>query len=270
MPALARSLAAPCAALAACTAPADSGVPDDSQVPDAGIEAVEVLSVPDGPGDLELAPDGRVLIATRWGSDVLAWDPATDETDTVHHAVSGLQGVAWDPGYERLWAAVSDNIWGSLGWLDEGNYVAISSEAVDGTPIRLPEDVALAPDGSLVAVDSSMGNLLRADTSTGVATATPITVGNPRALCFHGGDLIVGGADGVYRVDPHGGAATLLDARPARGVLSWEGILLADNDDDGVFVVGGGRVGGTELLGPGPMLGRNGILYVSDIAGDWL
>jgi hypothetical protein len=252
---------------------------DDSDAPETGVEDSEpvgdatfeqLLYVDDGPGDLDLSADGRVLVVTRYGGHVLAWTPGSDGTDTVERSIAGLEGI-WVRGGETIWAASSDGgIVGAVGALEDSELQAIATQADDGTLFRYPRDLALAPDGRLVMVDATVAALFVTDPKTGATSWSPLAIASPRRLLFVGETLYVGGSDGIYQVGYPDGASTRVDEREAWGLLEHEGTILATNDEAKVFELGGASLGGAEIGRPGGMVVLDGTLYVSDLVGSYV
>ncbi len=257
------------------TKPDDSATSDDTDTHDSDTpvgegEAEQVLYLEDGPGDLDIMDDGRVLVVTRYGGHVLAWTPGHDGTDTEQRSIAGLEGIFVGDA-DTIWAAVSDGgIVGSVGWLEDHAMNAVADQADDGTLFRYPRDLVVAPDGMLLMADATVGALFRTDPSTGSTTAYYVEIASPRRLLFAGETLYVGGSDGIYTVDYPGSAATRVDGREAWGLLEQGGRVLATNAEAKVFEVGGASLGGAEIDLPGAMLAIDETLYVSDLGGRYL
>jgi hypothetical protein len=246
----------------------ETGAQDSEPVGDAPFE--QLLYLDDGPGDLDLSADGRVLVTTRYGGHVLGWTPGSDGTDTVERSIAGLEGI-WVRGGETLWAASSDGgIVGAVGWLEDSDMQAVATQADDGTLFRYPRDLALAPDGRLAMVDATVAALFVTDPKTGATSHSPLAIASPRRLLFVSETLYVGGSDGIYEVSYPDGAATKVDEREAWGLLEHEGTVLAANDEAKVFELGGASLGGAEIGRPGGMVVLNGTLYVSDLVGSYV
>ncbi|MFH1463551.1 MAG: hypothetical protein ABIO70_04120 [Pseudomonadota bacterium] len=260
-------------ALALLGCPPSAG--DDTEAPDsddtgahsAGIVAEPVLHVDDGPGDLDLTADGLLLIVTRYGGDVRSWSPQSGAEDVVQHAIPDLEGI-FRAADDRLWAASSDGqVEGSVGWIEHNDYEEITDQADDGTLMRGLDDVVLADDGTLIAVDDIMEGLFLTDPGSGSTAFVPLAIDYPQALLLHDGALLVAGNDGVYRVSLPDGGATRLDERAGRGLALWGSTILASNTTDGIYAVGGAIAGGGEIPSPRNLLAVGDTLYVSDAAG---
>jgi hypothetical protein len=232
-------------------------------------EAEQLLYEPDGPGDLALSPDGRVLIATRTGGKVLSWEPGSKATDSEHRNISGLEGI--HQGTDKLWACSSDSgVVGAVGWLESSALQEVSDQADDGTLFRYPRAITLAPDGMLLMADATVGALFRIEPDSGATTAYYLDITSPRELIFHDGTLYVAGWEGIYTVDYPGNAATRVDERGAYALAVVEGRVLAGNDDAKVFEVGGPSLGGAEIGRPGGLVALDDTLYVSDLVGSYV
>jgi hypothetical protein len=252
------------------TAGTDDTDTHETDTPVGDGEAEQVLYLEDGPGDLDVMSDGRILVVTRYGGHVLSWTPGVDGTDTLQRSIAGLEGI-FVGSDDTLWAAVSDGgIVGSVGWLESHDMVAVADQADDGTLFRYPRDVVMAPDGMLLMADATVGALFRTEPATGSTTAYYVEIASPRRLLFVGETLYVGGSDGIYTVDYPGSTATLVDGREAWGLLEQGGRVLASNADAKVFEVGGDSLGGAEIDWPGGMLAVDSTLYVSDLGGRYL
>ncbi len=250
---------------------ATDSTPDTHDTETVGDEgAQQALYVEDGPADLAARPEGGAFITTQYGGHVLSWTPGTSAYDIEERSVSGLMGIELaEDG--RIWAAASDGgMEGAVGFLEDGELVELASQADNGALFRYPRDVVVAPDGYLVAPDSTVGVLWRTDPSSGATTALEVGVASPRKLLFVEDTLYLGGSEGIYTVAYPAATTTQVDTRDAWGLLDFEGMLLAANADSKVFVVGGSSIGGSEIGRPGPMLAIGDTLYVSDLGGSYL
>jgi hypothetical protein len=156
---------------------------------------------------------------------------------------------------------------GRVGWLDRNDLVEITDRADDGTLMRGVEDVALAPDGTLVAVDDVLEGLFLTEPASGATAFVPLAIANPQGLLFQEGALVVAGSDGIWEVTLPGGAVTRLDPRGGRGLALWGDTLLASNAEDGIFAVGGAAAGTGGIAGPDDLLALGDVLYISDSVG---
>ncbi len=265
-------------ALAACDLrPGDSHADSaaDSQPLDSGETQEQpdsewVLYLEDQPADLAWNTDGELLITTQYGGYLLSWQPGDDDWEVLYRGISGLQAVALGSEGE-LWACTSDGgMEGAVGRLQDGELQELATQADDGTLFRYPVDVALAPDGMLLVADRTVGAIFRTDPATGSTTALYPGVDSPRALAFSGDELYLAAADGIHLLAYPAATAAQQDTRQGWGLAVHEGSVLAGNDDDKIFTVGGEVLGGQALGRPGSMAIADQLLYVSDLAGSYL
>lgn len=246
----------------------DPGPHDTDTVGDEG--AQQLLYVEDGPADLDLNAEGVFYITTQYGGHVLSWTPGTHAYDYDQRGVSGLTGIELDDD-GRIWASTSDGgMEGAVGFIENNELNELATQADSGTLFRYPRDVVKAPDGYLLAPDSTVGTLWRIDPNTGDAESLPVDAASPRKLLFVEDTLYLAGSEGIYTVDYPKPTLTQVDERGAWGLVSYGEHLLAANDDSKVFVVGGQSVGGSEIGNPGPMVVVDDTLYVSDLGGTYL
>ncbi len=247
-----------------------------SEIEDSGgggvgeLEASQVVRVDDMPNDLALDDQGRLLITTQYGGYLMSYDLQSEELDVEARSVSGLQAVALeDDG--TTWACTSDGgMEGTVGLLKDGEVDVIATQSDDGVLFRRPVDLVLTPEGDLLLADRSVDLLFLTDPSSGSTSALDVGITGPRALNFDGDLLYVASEEGVFTLTWPALVRDMPDSREAWGVLPYGDMVLAGNDAQKVFEVGGASLGGVEIERPGSLLAIEDTLYVSDLLGEYL
>lgn len=103
-----------------------------------------------GPEHVEAGPDGKLYMGVASGR-VLRMDPDGGARQVVCATGGRPLGLAFDAGGRLL---VADAIKGLLA-VDGDGKVAVLADAVDGTPIRFADGVAVAPGGKVYFTDAS-------------------------------------------------------------------------------------------------------------------
>jgi gluconolactonase len=124
------------------------------------IEVVaEGLGHPEGPYVL---PDGRVVFANTYASEIGVWDPATGETGTYAHTGGGPNAcMLGSDGYVYCtqcptvgaWQAPESRPPSIQRAAPDGSVEVVAAEA-DGVKLNAPNDLTFGPDGNLYFTDS--------------------------------------------------------------------------------------------------------------------
>lgn len=172
----------------------------------------------------------RVTLPARW---VRPW---SEEADKLGHVL----GLAVDAPRRRLWA-VCTNALTDAGRMNPGNRLVGYDLAKRAKIFDLPvpgaaqlNDVAVAPDGALLATDSEAGGVWRVDPATGAGAALvpagALPGANGIAFSADGRTLYVAHGTGVARVDPASGKFERLAPPPRETIAAIDGLYWHEGD----------------------------------------
>ncbi len=192
--------------------------------------------------DLAVRADGQVVSLDAGNGDIQAFTSAGANTLYLPHAASSASGIAVQPD-GAVWLA--DTGGGRLArFAPDGKLAQMLFGGEPGTTKRLeqPVDVAVAPDGTVYAVDLR-GRIARLDAKGIVTREWRVEVGITR-----GGSHLAVWRNQVVMTDPDRNRLVILD--PAKGTIRFAG--------------GPGTAPGQFRLPIGIAAGPDGQLYVVD------
>ena len=242
-----------------CTA-----IDDDEKNSSSIIEVSEELVleplflIPERPFDMTLDSDYTLLISADASGKLYRWDGL--ELAEEQGFYSDIQAIMVHD--EKLFYTTTDN--GVTGALHEDGQEPLITQSSEGTLLRWPVDLISLDDDTLLLADYNAG-LLFGYEDGGISQTFEAGSQTPQALANINDNIYIGGEDGVWLKEDLQSTATLIDERPANGLVVHQGIVYAANAQDGIFVVEGiSHPLPSDIGRPSTLLIQENMLYVID------